>query len=143
MSARKVVADTLKVLCKRQRGRRYFVKRGVIEWATFDFGAHPRAIGIMFDEIEILRESGMYDAQVTLEMGVALPSAQEPVEVDDGLLDELIEDAEEILKALQQAANGSTEPVIFKLATQTARVREWHDVDLRVQGVVASVTIGY
>lgn len=141
-SPRQVVRDTLVKYAKQVRNSGYFVKRGAIVWSSFPFGEHPRAIAIMFDDIGILRQKGMTEAKIGIEMFASMPEGTEP-EIDDGLLDELIEDAEFILQKTIRERDSVGDSVILRLDGETANVVESHDSTKRVQGIVVTFNVNF
>jgi hypothetical protein len=118
------------------------VKRGPIHWATFDFSAMPKAVAILVDDQSFIKEDGVNDANISFEVAARMATGQQP-EVDDGLLDELIDDAIWVIRSLRQAKNGQGDNVILRLASSAARITEWHDPDVRVQGIVCPFQVEY
>ena len=144
MSALKDVRDALVKYAKLARNGKYFVKRGAMVWAAFDFSRHERAVAIMFDDLTILRQDKPNDAKVAIEMFCRMPKDTDDPEIDDGLLDELIEDAEWVLvKAMSETSKGSGDNVILRLDAESANVVEAHDVSKRVQGIVVTFNVSY
>lgn len=144
MSARKDVTDKIKALAKSVRNSAYFVKRGYINWATFDFTSYPRAISILVDEERLLRDTkGFADARISLEIFTKIPPSTDPPQIDDGVLDELIDDARWIVEQLEQARNAQGDPVVFKISRNTSALVESHDATLEVQGIVAIIRVTY
>jgi hypothetical protein len=138
-SPRRVAAESLKFFASTVRGSSYYVKRGAINWANFDFEAHPRAISILFDEQSLLKE--INDCRVSLEMFSRLPEVE--TGIDDGLMDELFEDAEYIFRSFVNALDGQGNSVVLSADQPGVRVVEAHDANLGVQGVVVMMNITY
>lgn len=124
------------------RGGSYFVKRGPIHWASFDFEELPKAVAILVDDLSFMKNDGINDANISFEVAARMATGKES-EVDDGLLDEIIDDAIWVIRSLKQAKNSQGDNVIMRLSERTARITEWHDPDVRVQGVVASFQVEY
>lgn len=145
MSARKTVLDTLRASTKKVGNAGYFVKRGAINWTTFDFTAHARAISIQVDNYGFLKVNGVKEATLTLEMFARMPEQPEGAlpEIDDALLDEMIEDAEKIVADLRAAQDKQQDAVVMKIDPASANITEAHDVALRVQGVVVTIVVNF
>lgn len=129
------MAEYLREQWRAVRGGTYFVKRGPILWADFDFEAQPRAVAILIDDHTFLRD--INDANVAFELGARMPSGREP-EVDDGLLEELTDDAKWVIRQLVKGTDSVGDAVVLRLEHQSARIREWHDPDMKVQGVICT-----
>lgn len=140
-SPRKVLMDTLRILADESRSGAYFVKRGAIDWATFAFASHPRAIALMADHMGLLQVDGMRPVSVGIEMAARMPETTDPPEIDDGLMDEMIEDVEEIVYGLQSQKDDRGDTVAFRVDPRESSIREFHDVSLRVQGIVAQFNV--
>lgn len=140
------VSQAIREAAAKLRGGVYFVKRGFINWAAHPFDRRgPRAIAVMFTEAELIGSTwaGLQDATLRLELGVAIPDAADPPEIDDGVLDELYEDAVLLLHALEQSGLAANAPAITKLDWKGATFVEFHDPDERVQGIAVEALIGY
>lgn len=142
-SPRKVALDTVKALAKKVRSGAYFVKRGAINWTTWDFEKHPRAISIQLDRVTLFKVNGMNDGVITLEMFSRMSSKEVPPEIDDGVMDELLEDAEAIFLGLMSAEDKQGDSVVTKLEQDSTEVVESHDTSLRVQGIVVTVPVTF
>jgi hypothetical protein len=146
MSARKDLLLTLKDAAKAVRNQSYFVKRGVINWASFNFGKYPLACSIQMDESTLLFPGlGMNEAKVTMEMFTYLPdmASDESAEIDDQAMDNLVEDAAAIIDVLLLKKNTEGDPVVFKIDRTTSRIVEAHDTASKVQGVVVMLDVTY
>lgn len=143
-SIRCQVMAELKRLAGVARNGRYFVKRGAINWAAFDFEKHGPAIAVMMDDTTLLRPDGneFNRANLALEVFAPMPDGSDPG-IDDGLLDELLEDAESIICDVNKATTSDGQPLAFDIVTGSASAKESSDVDQRVQGVVCQFTIRY
>ena len=140
-----MVRDTLVDKAKTLRNDVYFVKRGAINWTTHDFDQDPRAVAVMIDDFQLFGKtnSGMKTANLSIEMFAKMPQRDGKPEIDDALQDELVDDAEALLRHLQTARDGGDNPVVFKLDLESARVIEAHDIEIQVQGAVVQFAITY
>ena len=136
MSSRAVFLQKLKAECEAARNGRYFVKRGVINWSTFPFDTHPFAIALVVDDFSFADDNGFQEMRVSLEVAARMPDDLEQPEIDDGLLDELTEDAERALQLVIKALDANQDAVVLRFDARTSRGVEFHDTALRVQGVV-------
>jgi len=141
-SPRAFLLQAIKSEAKLVRGGVYFVKRGVIDWSTFPFAERPRAIAVLSDDCSVLKSTGINDMTLSLEMATSMPTGSEP-EIDDGILDELFQDAETLLRKAAERIDSNGDPAAIVLMTESARVVEFHDSRLRVQGIVLTLTASY
>lgn len=141
-SPRRVMLDTLKQICKDTRNGKYFVKRGAINWMSHDFAKMPEAISIQLDRVSLFKQSGINDGIITLEMFASMKTVKEVPEIEDEVMDQLLEDAEEIFTKLMQAEDGG-DAIVLKMEQDSTEVVESHDVSLRVQGIVVSVPVSF
>ena len=138
--------DSMKAKARTVRNGRYFVKRGAIDWTSHDFASKPFALSLQIDDGSLLRTAsvrGMKSARISMEMFAPLPKAQDVPEIDDGLLDELIDDAEAIVLDLVMARDSSDDPIVFRVDETGARFVEAHDISLLVQGIVVTFNVQY
>lgn len=145
-TARRVFCERWKEIAVQLRNGSYFVKRGAINWTTFPFDTYERAIAIMLDDGQLLRTQrshGMKPTRCSMEIFCRLPSDQEVPEIDDGLMDELLDDAESVVRDLLRSKDSSGDPVVFRIDENTARFVEAHDVQVKVQGVVVMFNLEY
>lgn len=140
-SPRRVVMDTLRRLCEEVRGGVYFVKRGPIDWATFPFDSHPRAISILADDLSLFKE--LNEASLTLEIAAQIRTQGEDPGLDDGLMDEFIDDAEWVVRSLIGKDNASGDAVVLKTDLEDSRAIEFHDPQLKVQGIIVNFDVSY
>ena len=138
-SPRNSMMTTIRNSAEVLRNSSYFVKRGAINWATFPFEEHSKAIAILIDDMSLLGSTtgvgGSKDGKISLEIAARMPDEKDHPSIDDGLMDDLIEDAETIVKDLIAAKDGDY-PIVFHIDKASARVIEWHDAEVKVQGVV-------
>lgn len=140
-SARRVALEAFKAAAKKVRNGAYFVKRGPINWAVFPFPKHPRAIAITIDTQDFLPHNGIHNAEVAIEMAAAMPGDDEEPGIDDGLMDDLTEDAEEIVRQLLTKQDALGDAVALKVVGRS--IDEFHDSELRVQGVIVHLSVGW
>lgn len=143
-SNRKDTIDTIKKYAKSIRGGWYSVKRGVINWATHDWDRHPNNIAIMIDDHRIPVESKgrrpFRSGVLTLEIFSRIVPSTEEMEIDDGELDTMIDDAEFILfSTLQERLENDS--VVMRMGD--IRVIESHDVNLKVQGIIVQTNVEF
>lgn len=140
-SARKVTMDRLRALCEEVRGGVYFVKRGPIDWSSHNYDENQRAISILLDDHSFLKD--INDASISLEFGGQMLRPDERPDMDDGLLDEMIDDAEWIIRSLIGSTNSQGDNIILQAKIKDARIVEFHDAQLRVQGIVAFFEVNF
>lgn len=133
--------DRLRELCVEVRGGVHFVKRGPIDWAVFNFDAHDRAIAVLLDDHSFLGD--INDASISFEIAGRMIQPEKSPDLDDGLLDEMIDDAEWIIRSLIDSDDSKGDPVILKANLLDARIVEFHDVQLRVQGIIAFIEVSF
>lgn len=141
MSARRVVMDTLRQLWGDVRGGTYHVKRGPIYWPAWEFKNKPLAVAILADEIAPFKQ--MIPADLSFEIGAAMPEVESEIMIDDGILDEIVDDVEWVFRQLAQARDSKGDNVVLKADFDGSTVQEWHDPELRVQGVVARLSVDF
>lgn len=146
-SPRRVMAERWKELAGKARNSSYFVKRGAINWTTFDFETHGGAIALMIDDGSLFRVQstrGMKPCRCSMEMFHRLPDPlMESPEIDDGLMDELLDDAEWIINELASSRDSSGDPVVFRIDRKSVTFVEAHDIEVKVQGIVVSFNMEY
>ena len=86
---------------------------------------------------------GFADARISMEIFTRIPDTDQEPQIDDGLLDELIDDARWIVEQLEQSKNKAGDPIVFKLPKNTSSLVESHDATLMVQGIVAIIRVTY
>lgn len=130
-------------LLRAQRSARYFVKRGYLEWTAHDYVAHPYPVAVMVDAE---RPGSIGDTVAALSLVAATKIPQHGVvELDDEVLQDLLDDLRGALQQLEHAEPTLTAdgPVVFRLDWEGASSHEWHDTDLRLQGVVLLIQVSY
>lgn len=145
-SARRQMCDRWRELAEQVRNGLYFVKRGAINWTTFPFKDEQGGIALMIDDGQLLRtqrERGMKPARCSMEMFRSLPDLNAIPAIDDGLMDELLDDAEEILTELMKSRTASNDPIVFRIDANSVRFVEAHDTEIKVQGIVVTFNLEY
>lgn len=145
-SSRRVMLDRWKELAKEMRNGSYFVKRGAINWTTFPFGDEGAGIALMVDDGSLLRTQrnlGMKPARCSMEIFHRLPDEQESPEIDDGLMDQILDDAEWLIIELMKSRTAANDPVVFRIDENSVRFVEAHDIEIKVQGVVVTFNLEY
>lgn len=140
-SIRRQLITRVREFWTERSGQRYFVKRGVINWAGFDFKSRPFAIAILIDDMSIRREiNGM---NLTFEIATSMPTNQEFPEIDDGLLDDLIDDCESFIDEIRGWTDSKGDTLALRVQFSLARVVEFHDSNKQVQGIVLTIPVEY
>ena len=125
--------------------QKYEVVRGAVNWATWDFSAHPLAISVHCDECSFLRSPGNDEGVVSLEIMGKMPDGAR--QVDDDLLDSIVDDATEVFERLEDQevdeGNGDVNPAISMLDRRRDSAIEVSDVSRGVQGVVATARVTF
>lgn len=144
---------TLVSLCRAQRQQRYYVRRGPINWATFDFERHPYAIAILTPEFSLKGDQhGVDQCTVTLELCQKMPDEaldrdQRRDGLDDVGLESLVEDVVGIVSALELAAYPNNDFLCSLLRFSKDRPpvqgQEMSNDNWSVQGIQATFTITY
>ena len=143
MGARKVFFDKVKTHAKEVRNGRYFVKRGVINWATFPFTNHAFAMSLLCDDTSFMKVNGVQDMSFSIEAATSIPDSTAQPEIDDGVMDSMIEDVETILNQVRADLDSHSNSIALMVDTESARIVEFHDSALRVQGIVATLIVKF
>lgn len=143
MSARSNFIKTIRASAEARGNKRYFVKRGVINWATFNFASHQFAMSMLIEDTTFMRVNGMQEMTFSLEAATVIPDSTEQPEIDDGIIDILIEDMEAIFAEARVKVDAHGDSVALGVDTESARIVEFHDSALRVQGIIATVIVKY
>lgn len=141
MTARKTVLDTIRTNAEKVGNQRYFVKRGAINWPSFNFDEHGSAIAIIVEEETLYGQ--IKNLKVSLEVATKMPRGEEHPSIDDGLIDEIHSDLVWIINQLIAAKDKNQDRVITKIDQNQMRAIEFHDPDMLVQGVMVQMNIDY
>ena len=144
MSRRALILAELKKAAEAVHGRRYFVKRGPINWVSFPFADHPFAIaiGVESENLGFLNpDDGMSSMNLVLEIYTKLEQNPEEPGFDDGLLDEIHADAEALVVGVQAYNDGRGN--CLSAGVYGVRAMEIADATMNVQGVVLSFGVDY
>lgn len=148
-SSRRVLLSALAEEAQKIRGGAYLVKRGGINWATFDFDSHARAISITQPEGSVYpsqENSNQREGLFTFEAAVKMRNPERRAggaSIEDDLLDELLSDIVEIVRKVSARRDKDDNPIIFRAPQAGASFFEFHDADDGVEGVAATFRILY
>lgn len=140
-SPRRNLTDSLRRHAEAVRGGRYFVKRGQINWMEFDFTIAERAFAIMVDETTLFRDADN-DATITLELATRIPNPDEHPDLDDGVLDEFLDDAVYVIRSMSQDVDPEGD-FVGDAMLRTVRALEFYDPEFRLQGITVSFQVKY
>ncbi len=145
MSPRHTLLATLKKLAEEVPPRKYFVTRGPVNWLTFDFARHACGIAVRFEDGQLLRSADRVGipAVLALDLVTTLPDDATEPGIDDTVLDRMIDDAEAIIRGLTASSDTNGDPVIFGVKPSSTRIVEFYDLNLGVQGVIATFEVSY
>lgn len=131
----------LKELASRIRNARYWVRRGAVDWASFDFSARKHAIALTVDEGPVLPDvEGRQTFKIGMELFGAMPG-DSTESIDDLLMDELWEDAGQLLEQLIQESDERGDSLALKLVASSTKGIETHDAGLQVEGLIVTFTV--
>lgn len=142
MSSRQVMLETIKNELSKVRLARYYVRRGPIDWATFDFTKNPFAMSLSLAETTFMTPDGVNRGIVSIECFARMPELKDkPTEFSDATLDEMLADIEfAIRRSLQTKIKGDN--VLFLADGQSLAI-EVSDAELKVQGVVVDIEVKF
>lgn len=133
-------------LCKEAGGGRYFVRRGAVNWAEFDFSRHSAGISILTPEFTLLGAQ-VNSITITLELVQQIPDGERVYRDTDGLNDEeiegLVEDARIILLGLKGAKDDSGDATVLRIVDNRIEGQEMSNLDFSIQGVMVTFTVEY
>jgi len=133
-------------LCKTVGGGRYFVRRGPVNWAEFDFNRYSAGISILTPEFTLLGAQ-VNSITVTLELVQRLPDGERLYLDTDGLNDEeiegLVEDARIILIGLKSAKDSTGDSTVLRVVDNRIEGQEMANLDFSIQGVMVTFTLEY
>lgn len=146
VSQRTRVLALLIDLCKAAGGGRYFVRRGPINWAEFDFSRYQAGIAILTPEFTLLGTQ-LNSITITLELVQRIPEADRGYMETDGLNDQeiegLVEDARIILLSLNAAKDAQGSVTVLRIVDNRIEGQEMSNLDFSVQGVMVTFTVEY
>lgn len=122
--------------------------RGPIQWANWDFAAHPKTMALFFADYDLMPAGNEPFRRATLvfEVLTKLPGgrADEEMQFDDSGLDKLSTEFLAILLEALAKRDANGDPIIVRIHNDPpAGVREMADQTLGVQGIEVTVTIDY
>lgn len=127
---------------KTENGR-YYVRRGPINFASFQFDRFPRAVAIICDDSSLPLPQEQFPfqgARISFEIGMSMPD-EASGSIDDEAIDALRDDCTDILLQLLEATDTEGDNIVLRIDLGQARVIEWHDADRNLQGVILSFTL--
>tara|TARA_R110002096_G_scaffold97208_3_gene216571 strand:- start:646 stop:1095 length:450 start_codon:yes stop_codon:yes gene_type:complete len=142
---RRIVLETLTKASRSARNRSYRVKRGPVNWSTWNFSDFPRGISILQDQGDLFpatSRNGMRHAQISIEIFAKLTEDSKELGTDESISEELLDDVELILYGLATSQQSGS-PVIFNLDLPSTIYTEHHDSNSGVQGFVFTFSITY
>ena len=148
MSTRREIMDALRDAWRSARGGIYQVRRGPVEWASFNFEAFPYAVALLvedgpldlpprfFGQSEGLRE-------VTVAVQVVQRTPNDPTqEFDDGIQERFLEDIAVTIADLFKRTSTQGGPLIGAVSKDST-IADAFDASVGIQGVVAAITLRY
>lgn len=138
MTGRSAMAQRMLDAWRQVRNGRYWVRRGAVNWAAFDFSKNPFAVAVMIDEATFMRP--INDATVTFEVFTRIPEQGGDPLLDDEEIEKLVDDAVEVILLGSAFDQG---PFRYEPLENSARVVECSDSSLGVQGVVISFDVKF
>lgn len=132
--------DLLATEARKIRSGGYVVRRGVIQWLSFDFRKHPLALAIVLDTGTIGRQD-LQSGALALEFGGSMKMDEDSASLDDAILDDMYEDAEFLVRKLAEAKDERGNDVA--IVRLPAEVVEWSDIRKRVGGIVVTFDVRY
>lgn len=134
------VADSMNALreaFQKQRAGRYTVVRGAVSWASWDFAAKPYAVSINIDVRGLVDHTGMREITLGIELATTITKSQEGL--DDLALDDIADDIERALAAWKLSRTPDGSQNVFRINKETTVLKEFHDANKGLQGIVATV----
>ena len=130
---------------------RYFVRRGAVNYADWDWKSQPFVCSISLPDSELIQPPGQVDIQSTFRMELvtvetrAMDSRGPSPGLNDDIIDQLFMDAEQIIDALfsgpARAVDQNGDPIGLRLIR--AAVSESSTQSFDLQGIVVSGEIAY
>lgn len=142
MKTDKPVAESmvaLKDAFLEQRAGRYHVIRGAVTWSNWDFVARPHAVSINIDVCGLVNQSGMREMTLGIEVVARMSETATQEGIDDWTLDDIKCDIERALDRWKVSRNSDGSQNVFRINKESAILKEFHDANKGVQGIVATV----
>ena len=137
-----VMIDVVKDKAEKIRDARYFVKRGQLLLPNHNFDAHPYTWSILVDSGDLFnRGIGTQAIAISFEIGTSINPDVDNPGLDDGILQEFIQDGRQVLLELEQERNKVGDPVVFRIYRENSRFIQFHDGETRIQGIVVTTNV--
>lgn len=140
-------------LARKIHQRRYYVRRGPINWSAFAFERYPFGIAILTPEFSLLGdEHGMDGATITLELVQRMPDEtldrdQQRDGLDDIGLESLVTDAHDLIGQLERSQYPNNDFVCTLLRPSAAEpqvsAQEMTSEDWGIQGIQATFSVRF
>lgn len=138
---RRELAERLLVLWRAVHNKRYYVKRGAINWTSHLWDKHPFAVSVGLDDSTFLRPQN--HATVSFEIFTKLKDPSDAVNgYDEVSQDDLLDDAVQVIQGLSQAVDANGD-FIADVLPMSDNAIEAHDTSLGVQGLVINFQVGF
>lgn len=137
------VLQKLVDLCQEANGGGYFVQRGPINWASFDFSESPSAISILTPQFTLLAPQ-FNSITITLEVLQKMSTDAKPLKgLDDDGIERLVLDIEWVLDQLNRASDSHGDAIIVRMDRTGVTAQEISDLDWSVQGFQVTFSVDY
>lgn len=143
-SKRRQLSEALTKIWREIRNGDYHVVRGGIEWAKFDFTAHPLAVSIMLPNFPVLVPNGRGIMEFEI-LQRARNWHAEQKDIDDESLDDLWEDVSEAITKLLKVTldEDSTVPIILHVVESAPAIEAANVEQLGVQGLTVKIEFDF
>ena len=142
MGAVAIAMKGLVSLWNEQRGGRYRVHRGAVNWAQYPFDQYPHGVAVMLDDISLVRRDGFREGTVGIEIAQKLPDHSDVANIDDDLLDEIRDDVETVVAAWEVALSSVGDQAVFIVKRNVSNISEFSDSNRQIQGLVVILKVG-
>ena len=141
-SKRRQLSEALTRIWREMRNGDYFVMRGGINWAKFDFTTNPLAVSILLPDFPVLVPNGNGILEFEI-LQRARNWKAEQKDIHDESLDDLWEDVSEAIKSLLQVKldEDQTVPIVLRVNESAPAMEAANVEQLGVQGL--TVKIGF
>jgi hypothetical protein len=143
--ARLAVVEAMVAVASRMASGRYYVRRGPIDYAAFDFTTHPYTCAILCPSFPLRKAPGAHAFEGTfiLELTTRMPD-DAGAGLDDRRLDGMMKDAELLLEQLERAVNNQGDPIVLRVHNDPPpEAVEQTSADWKVQGIAVTFTVDY
>jgi hypothetical protein len=139
-SSYEMVFEAVKAAAASVRSGRYYVRRGVIDYATFPWDQKPYTIAILEADVPLEERAGPDTATFVMELMTDIPEGTDLTN-DDKVIYDIRTDARDILRAVRQAAINSNRRVIDRISKSRFSIA--YDQIMRVQGGTVTFDVDY